>query len=299
MEACLRYRGGRRAVTVDWKPSVWKIFGQVVVRLAVSIAKHDTASLAATMSFYAFFSLFPLVALLIYAASVLIPTAHIGTVVSHMLQPYFPSITADDYLSPLNLGRLADIGEQVGLLSVLTLSWSATSGFIAIQQAMDVIWETEEQRSFIGRRLIGFGMLVILLILTVGSALAMGLTPLLQHTAANLAAMAPLLHLIHIVSRVVFPLSLFCGCLVFYRYLPKRNTPWLYLLPGAFVAAVALDLARALFVSYASHLPSYEVIYGSLTAVMLLVIWIYIASLLMLFGAEVAAAIERVSRDMK
>ncbi len=273
----------------------WAVAGQVIIRLVVAIAKHDTASLAATIAFYAFFSLFPLLALMIYAASVLIPTAHIGSVVSQMLQPYFPSIPAVDFLSPLNLGRLADIGERVGILSVLTLSWSATSGFIAVQQAMDVIWETHEQRSFLGRRLMGFGMLLVLLLLTVGSAIAMGLTPVVQQSAMrHHVAVTPLFLIIHAVSRVVFPISLFFGCLVFYRYLPKRNTPWLYLLPGAFVAALTLDLGRALFVSYASHLGNYEVVYGSLTAVMLLVIWMYMASILMLFGAEVAAAIEHV-----
>lgn len=268
--------------------------GQVIVRLVLAIARHDTASLAATIAFYAFFSLFPLLALMIYAASVLIPSAHIGSVVSQMLHPYFPSIAAENFLSPFNLGRLANIGERVGLLSVLTLSWSATSGFIAVQQAMDVIWETHEQRSFLGRRLMGFGMLMVLLLLTVGSAIAMALTPVVQQSAMRHLRVAPLFAVIHAVSRVVFPISLFFGCLVFYRYLPKRNTPWLYLLPGAFVAAVTLDLGRALFVSYASHLGSYEVVYGSLTAVMLLVIWMYIASILMLFGAEVAAAIEHV-----
>lgn len=273
---------------------VWQTAGRVVVRLTLAMTRHDTPSLAATIAFYAFFSLFPLLALMIYAASLLIPTAHMGTLVSQMLQPYFPSVAMANYLSPLNLARLSNIGEQVGLLSVLTLSWSATSGFIAVQQAMDVIWETSEQRSYIGRRLVGFAMLIVLLLLAVGSALATSLAPVMQRGLAARAALAPLFQAIGAVSRVVFPVSLFFGCLVFYRYLPKRNTSWLYLLTGAFIAALSLDFARILFVSYASHLSSYEVVYGSLTAVMLLVIWIYIASLLMLFGAEVAAALEHV-----
>jgi membrane protein len=181
----------------------------------------------------------------------------------------------------------------VGTLSAVTLAWSATSGFIAVQQAMDVIWESKAQRSYVVRRLIGFVMLVILLMITVGSAIIMAVYPAI-HLSPLHRALAPLLAVIHVASRVVFPVSLFFGFLVFYRYLPKHSAPWVYLLPGAFVAAVLLDLARALFVWYATHLGSYEVIYGSLTAVMLLVIWMYIASIVMLFGAEVAAALEYV-----
>lgn len=270
----------------------WRTTGRVLWRLTYAIAKHDIASLAAVIAFYAFFSLFPLLALMIYAASVLLPADHIGSLVSGMLQPYFPLSPAQS-LPTLNIVHLTDIGEKVGLLSIITLAWSATSGFIAVQQAMDVILETDQQRSYVGRRLIGFGMLVILLLITVGSAIAMALYPAVHASPLN-RAMAPLIQLVHVISRVVFPVSLFFGFLVFYRYLPKRSAPWIYLLPGGFVAALLLDLGRAVFVWYASHLGSYEVVYGSLTAVMLLVIWMYIASMVMLFGAEVSAALEYV-----
>lgn len=277
--------------------TVWQTVGQVLWKLTVSSTRHDIASLAAVIAFYAFFSLFPLLSLMIYAASVLLPTESIGHLVSSMLQPYFPLLPQKS-LPLFSIVHLSDIGAKVGLLSMITLAWSATSGFIAVQQAMDVIWETEEQRSYVGRRLIGFAMLVILLLITIGSAIAMAIYPVVHASVLN-RAIIPLIQAVHVVSRVVFPVSLFFGFLVFYRYLPKRSAPWLYLLPGAFVAALLLDLGRAVFVWYASHLGSYEVVYGSLTAVMLLVIWMYIASILMLFGAEVSASLELVLENRR
>lgn len=278
---------------------VWRICGKVLWKLTQNVVNHDIASLAATISFYVFFSLFPLLILIIYALSVLVPGTQTELVLQHLVSPYFPALPdARDFITE-NITRLAVIGGKVGWLSALTLTWSATSGFIAIQQAMDVIFETP-QRHFVTRRIIAFGMLIILLILTLVSALVTAFYPEVKTSLLfHLAFFAHWAILAHGLSRVIFPASIFIGLLVLYRYFPSqtKGVPWTFLFPGALVATLTLDLGREMFVWYAGHLVRYQLIYGGLAAVMLLFLWIYIGGIFILFGAEVSATLQSVWRS--
>jgi len=253
-----------------------------------SVMIDDIASLAAIIAFYVFFSLFPLLLLVLYASSSLLPHVQTERLLASLLQPYFPALEQTKKFISDNLYSLAQQGRNVGLISAVTLTWSATSGFIALQQAMDVIWQSQ-QRSFLSRRLIAFLMLVILLLLTLATAIVTSVFPVIQHLPLIKKVVLIKLSVVHGYSRLLFPLSLFAGSLVVYRYLPSRFVPWKYLLPGALLTTVSVDLGRELFAWYASHLWRYQMIYGTFAVVMLVVLWMYLASLAMLFGAEVSA----------
>ncbi|QSO54411.1 YihY/virulence factor BrkB family protein [Alicyclobacillus curvatus] len=267
--------------------------------LTTSVVKHDIASLAAVIAFYAFFSLFPLLLLAIYALSVAVPQSSIETLLMDILRPYFPAMSDAQKIIATNLAQLSQ-GADVGIVSAVTLVWSATSGFIALQQALDIIYGNEQQRSFVIRRLVGFMMLLILLLLTLGSALVLSVFPVVRLNLATFPAILPWLLLIHALSRIVFPLSLILGFIISFRYLPSRRIDWVYLFPGALVAAFTLDVGRHVFVWYATHISKYKVIYGGLTTVMLLILWMYVGTMLVLFGAEVSAALEdELGREME
>ncbi|KPV43374.1 hypothetical protein AN477_12850 [Alicyclobacillus ferrooxydans] len=261
--------------------------------LTTSTVNHDIASLAAVIAFYAFFSLFPLLLLAIYALSVALPHAVTENYLMDLLSPYFPAMNdARDIISQ-NIGQLSS-GGNVGLVSGVTLAWSASSGFIALQQALDTIFCTEQQRSFVARRVIAFLMLIILLVLTLGSALVLWLSPVITASPVLQHGLLRWFGFVHGLSRVIFPLSLVTGFIVCFRYLPSRRIDWVFLFPGAIVSTLALDLGREVFVWYVTHISRYHMIYGGLTTVMLLVLWMYVGSILVLFGAEVSATLESV-----
>lgn len=267
-----------------------------VVRLFTGVMVHDIASLAAVIAFYAFFSLFPLMLLVIYASSTLLPHVPTQKVLLSVLQPYFPALHKTQKFISDNLNSLSEQGSNIGLVSAVTLTWSASSGFIALQQALDVIWGSQ-QRSFIARRLIAFLMLIILLLLTLSTAVVTSVFPSIQGLAVLKHGLLARLTVIHAYSRFLFPLSLFVGSLVVYRYLPSRPVNWIYLFPGALLTMVGVDLGRELFAWYASHLWRYQLIYGTFAVVMLVIIWMYLASIAMLFGAEVSASLHALDED--
>ncbi|CAM3710642.1 YihY/virulence factor BrkB family protein [Alicyclobacillus pomorum] len=279
-----------------WRPgSKPHAVGRYVWSLVAAVVRHDIMSLAAVITFYAFFSLFPFLLLVIYTASTIVPqldvqNVDVQRVLMHLIGPFVPALQAEKVIQQ-NISNLAVVGRQIGLFSALTLTWSAMSGFLAVQQAMDVIWE-REQRSFIARRIISFFMVMVLLVIMLFSALVTTIYPWLAHHVQPAGWWAWLTWL-QGWSKVLFPASLLISFLIFYRYLPSRRAAWPFVVPGALAATLLLDLGRKLFVWYANHLVRYYLIYGTLTAVMLLLLWIYVGSIVMLFGAEVSAALER------
>lgn len=283
-------------MVINRTPPPWtRQLGRGLLSLASAVVKHDIASLAAIIAFYAFFSLFPLLLLLIYVLSTALPHQSTETLIIEMLNPYFPAIKdARDVISS-NIAQLAT-GGNVGLLSAITLTWSASSGFIALQQALDTIFTMHRQRSAVARRVIGFVMLVCLVCIALCSVLAMGVYAMVRNSPAFHLQAFVWIGLIQAVSRFAFPISLALGFVICFRYLPARRLNWQYLIPGALVATVALDLGREAFVWYVSHLSRYHAIYGGLTAVMLLVLWLYIGGIIVLFGAEVSAVLERMDQ---
>ena len=268
-------------------------------QLIRSTITHDILTWAAVIAFYGLFSLFPLLMLMLYVAALLLPGSHTEQVLVLFVKPYFPGLDDAQRFITGNIARLAQSGVKVGILSLLTLAWSASSAFITLQQAMDVIWNVREQRSYFSRRLIAFGMLLIMLLITLGSAIVMAMYSTAVSTGGAAGVLGAWVH--HLgwlkgASRILFPASLFFGCLVAYRYMPTRTTSWAYLLPGALVAAGALDLGRQLFVWYAGHMVTYQALYGGLFAVMLVILWMYIGGTMMLFGAEISANLESWAR---
>lgn len=269
----------------------FRSLGRFVCSLMASITKHDISSLAAIIAFYALFSLFPLLLLVLYTASILVPETHGERWLVALIRPYFPAMSDATQFIANNIKRLSNAGAKVGLVSAMILACSATSGFIAVQQALDVVWETK-QRSFIVRRLIAFAMLVVLLALALLSALVIIFYPVAAAAAEHLRTLH-WLSVLPVVSSFIFPTTLFCGCLVLYRYLPSSTQDWSCIIPGALVATVMIDLGRGVFVWYAAHLVTYQLLYGGLAVVMMIILWMYLASIALLFGAEVGAALQQ------
>ena len=73
-----------------------------------------------------------------------------------------------------------------------------------------------------------------------------------------------------------------------YKLIPDCEVRWLHAFSGATFAVCLLEIAKNVFTLYVSYFPSYELLYGALAAIPLLLIWIYLTWLIVLIGAEIA-----------
>ena len=268
----------------------FKKFIQCLVR---SIIKHNIVALAGVIAFFGLSALIPLAFLLIYGTSIFIPISSVQSFLSDILQSYVPTLPDAQLYIAENVSRLVALGsKQVGIVGVLGLLWTTMGGFVSFQQILDMIWEIGHRRSFVKQYLVGFGMLGMLLSLTIITSLATTISLALVQRIFTKGNLTFWLALFHDISRMSFPVLLFLTCSFCYRFLPSSHTIRnSYLLIGALVSTLGIYLSREVFVWYSLHLGQFEMIYGSLTFIMLFTFWVYIVCIMVLFGAEVAVTL--------
>ncbi|KUO78803.1 MAG: hypothetical protein APF81_26165 [Desulfosporosinus sp. BRH_c37] len=270
---------------------------QFVRCLVSSIIKHNIVVLAAVIAFFGLSALIPLVLLLIYGALIFIPNTSVQNFLSGILQSYVPTLPDANFIIAQNVSRLVALGsKQVGIVAVIGLFWTTIGGFVSFQQILDMIWEVPHRRSFIKQYLVGFGMLGMLLCFTVITSLATTVSVELVQKIFMKGNLIFWLALFHEISRLSFPLLMFLTCHFCYRFLPSDTIKHSYLLIGALVSTLGIYLSREVFVWYSLHLGEYEMIYGSLTFIMLFTFWVYVVCIIVLFGAEVAVTLNNVSK---
>lgn len=232
----------------------------------------------------------PLMLLLIYCASLFVSGTEIEQLMDHLLQSYVPDLPSGKNVIPTTIRRLTDIRGVVGIVGFGGLLWGSIGGFISLQKTLDTLSGIRHRRSFMKQYIVGFAMLGILLGLILLSSILMIVSP-------GFIAHIGLIRLTHWafvgnwVGRISFAVILFVTCYFCYRYLPSKIISNLSLLIGAAVATCVIYFTRALFAIYTHHLGHYAMIYGALTYMMLLTFWIYIVSMIFLFGMEVALSV--------
>jgi membrane protein len=89
-----------------------------------------------------------------------------------------------------------------------------------------------------------------------------------------------------VASRLVAFLLILVVFLFLYKFIPFTKTYWRDIWPGALLAAILFEIARTLFIFYINNLANYQLIYGSIASIIVLLVWIYYAAFIMILGAE-------------
>lgn len=191
-----------------------------------------------------------------------------------------------------NLTKVLDSRGTVGLISLLTLLWSASGFFTNLAYNINLAWPGAPRRNFLEKRLIGLGMIARLSgLLTLSLALdwVTSLIPFLSIENASSVS----LNLWTWFSNSGSWLMIFLLFLALYRWVPVTNVKWKATLWGALTASILWRTATAGFGWYVSSgLGRYQLVYGSLGAIVALLFLIFIVSLITLFGAHLSAAID-------
>jgi membrane protein len=261
-----------------------------LVRGAVQEFSDDECpARAAAISYYALFSLFPLVVLLIAIGSFLVEAGEAREQVLDLLYQYFPG-SGD--LIVRNVDEVLRVRGPVGLLALLGLLWSSSGVFSTLDDAINKAWDVDRKRPFWRGRLLGLSIAASIGGLFLLSLTATTVFRLVGGMNLTLRTQAPLLPVL--TSRfaaTVVPLLLnFVMFALLYKVVPYTQVPWSAACRGAVVAAVGWEVAKVAFAWYlASGLARYRIVYGSLGAVVVLLLWSYFSSVIVLFGAELGA----------
>lgn len=262
-------------------------------------AGEDNLSLvAAGVAFYFFLAFVPLLAALVMTYGLVADPAAVMRHVQALMQ-VLPADAARLIGEQLLSVTTAAQGEKgVGLLLALLISvYGGMRGATSIITALNIVYEERDRRGFVRTTLLSFAM-------TLGGV-ALGAATIVALSAIALvdARIAGLGHASHVALSLLswlFAAALAsAGIAAIYRYGPDRTAAkWRWLSPGSIVATIAWLAATLGFSGYVSHFGSYNATYGSLGAVVVLLMWLYLSAYVLLLGAELNAEIEhQTARD--
>lgn len=261
---------------------------RVVLREALEkLYTDDSLTVAASIAYYTVLSIFPFLLLVLGITGVFISHFQLAGQLASILNRILPM--RPDFILQ-NLQVITKAYGRVGFASFLLLLWSSAGVFLPIEKSLNRAWGVEKQRSWVRRRLLALEMALIFGLLTVVLSGFLGLNFYFQswlqfltehHTGLLLRVGYRLL-----LSAAGFLLTLAVFVVLFKR-LPNRAMDWREVLPGALLTALLWQLARGLFYFLLRRF-NYHHVYGSIGAMVALMTWAYISSVVMLFGAQVS-----------
>ena len=282
---------GREATAPTRLPRhAWR---EILGRVWVKIGWDNIGLLAAGIAFYAFLSFVPLLGALVMTYGLV---ADPKTIADHMqaIIQVVPKDAAKLILDQLvSLVTTASGKKGLGLLVALIVSlYGATRASGAIIMALNVVYEQHERRSIIKTTALSFLMIIGAVFVAIVGLLAASALALVGQATAQLGPVAAVG--ISIATWIVAALLSCFGIGITYRYAPDRqDARWQWLSVGSAIATVLWLLATVGFGAYAASIGNYNATYGSLGAVVVLLMWLYVSSYAILLGAEINAEAER------
>ena len=254
---------------------------------------HDCPLLAAGLAFYTILSLFPLLLGLTAIFGPLLEGTDLQQQLIASVGNAFPGSTD---LIIRTFTEAAGGQRTIGVVSLVTLIWSASQIFVGIRRALDRAWGVTYTRPFVHRRLLEAAMLgsVVLLVLASWTAVSLFsvVRPLLP---AGLAVPGSGPVAAAIAALTSFALSLGAFALL-YRFVPKANVTWSDVRFGALLAAIMFEASKYAFSWYLTSFARYSLIYGSLGTTIVFLMWAFLSALILLLGAELTAEYARLRR---
>jgi membrane protein len=246
---------------------------------------------AAALAYYAFFSLFPLLLVLVSVGSLLL----VNNPLQHILDFITPVLPLPRSLIETNIQRVLQMRGTVGLIGLITLIWSASGGLAALVNNINLAWPKDERRGIIQQRLIAFAIILALFVLLIVSIIGPPIVDIFNQilTPIGLGGLINNPMTLSLLTNAISWLLSFLAYLGLYRWLPHTRVRWVSAFWGAVFSATALKIAISVLTWYlSSGLNRYQLVYGSLGTVIALLIMIYITSVITLFGAHFTSAIQ-------
>ncbi len=255
---------------------------------------------AASMAYYALFSFFPLIIFIVGFVSSILKDEPVQQVMLDVVEQYLP-LALD--LVKGNIEHAVSISGTVQIIGTIGLLWAATGVFTALTHSIDRAWHTARVRNFVFGRLVALAMvagLTGLLIAWVMVTTLVSVLPLFEIPILGEDTFVYQTYALGLTSRMVPWLLIFLLFLNVYRWVPNTTVRWREALAGAIIAALGWQIANYIFSWYlVSAWARYQLIYGSLGTVVALMLYVYVVSAIVLFGAHLSANIAWHTRSKK
>lgn len=273
----------------------WK---DILLRVWDEQSKDNVSMLAAGVAYYALLAIFPAIAALVSIYGLVADPSTIESQLNQLgslLPPDALSIVSDQ---ARKVATAPSQGLGFGLIFGLMLTlWSASRGTNSMVSALNIAYGEKETRGFLMLAALSMGLTVAGLLFVI---LAMAMI-IAVPAAINIIGLqdTPIGWIASLARWPILAVTIMLALAVFYRYAPDRREPkWRWVSWGSAMATVVWLLGSLGFSIYVSNFGSYNETYGSVGAVVVLLLWFNLTSYVVLLGAELNAEIEhQTARD--
>ncbi|SHK59990.1 membrane protein [Clostridium cavendishii DSM 21758] len=256
--------------------------------LYTKILEDDIFALAAQLSYNLILAFFPF---LIFLLTLIGFSSLDSNSVLELLKPVIPH--SSYYLIKEIVVEVVDV-QRSGLLwfSIGLSIWTAASGFSAVINGLNKAYSVKDKRSFIKIRIISIICTFILAILIILTLFLLVFGDLIGQYLLNTFHFDLAIHFIWNVLRIIIIISMMVITFVaLYNYTPSKRLGWRKVLPGAITTTIGWIISSYAFAFYVNNFSNYSRLYGSLGAVVVLMTWIFITSLILIVGGEINAVL--------
>ena len=253
----------------------WRVFKE--------LGDDDATHLSAGGAYYSVFSVFPLLLGLLAISGTVFTSI---TLQEQFLDYVTESMPGSKEFVTTNIEELVRFRGALGIGAILGLLWSGSSAFGAMSRAINRAWDVEKDRPFyVAKTLhiiiaLGVGILFLL------SSFASVAIELLSNYSRDLGLPGHEFFLDFglgnlMLKAVPWAITL-AVFLLLYRFVPNCKTYWRYVWTGAVVATILFEASKGIFMWYLVNVANYELIYGSVASMMVLMSWAYVSAFILI-----------------
>jgi membrane protein len=263
---------------------------QILKRSWAQTTEDQIPLIGAGVAFFGFLALFPSLIALVLAYGLFADPSTIATQIDS-LGSALPTEVKD-----LIVTQLTEQSQRTGALSIgviislLLALWSASGGVANLVLAINTAYDETDDRPIVKKRLLAlaltFGAIVFMIILVT----LIAVLPIVFSVFEG----GPLRWLVQVVRWVLIAVLIMIALAVLYRVAPDRDSPKMrWASPGAIVATLLWLIVSLGFSLYVSLFASYAKTYGALAGIVVLLMWLWLTSYALLFGAEINSEAEQ------
>jgi membrane protein len=273
----------RRLTQISWK--------RLARDLNEQITEDNVFNGAAALAYYLTLAIFPALILLLSLLPFL-PIRDLDQAIMDLLQQALPQEAA----ALLQNTVQSIVSErQGGLLSfgLLGTVWAASTGMYAVMQQLNITYDVKEARSFLKARATALLLTLLFGLLVIGAFTLIVMGGVVQDWLGQLIGRnQALLTFFAVLRWVIIVAVLLLGFALIYYLAPNVEQKFKWITPGSVFGVTVILLASLGFRIYVENFVNYEATYGAIGAVIVLMLWFYVAGLVLLVGSEINVVFE-------
>lgn len=267
---------------------------KILTRSFVAFMDNDLTTAAAAVSYFSMLVLFPALLILLTIGNRMLDAE---TVDKYIIGPVLAFLPGAQIFVRKNLESISNISTGVIISCAMVILWASSWMFTVIEKALNRIWGTYP-RAFLHGRGVNIAVMGLVWLLLGASVLVSAFVSALRTVADKLpvrlgqeltALTGFAWQAVFVLVSVALTVVLFT---VLYKFLPNTKVPLMEALPGAVLAGVLWEAAKFGFTALLPFF-HYDLLYGSIGAGVALLSWIYLSSVIMLYGAQFTALLHR------